>query len=332
MDQRAGRGGERRRRQIAPQGLGRGHAARQQPHRGAFDIALDPGDLARKAQVGPQAQAHAVVQQRGRVQKAVAMDAAKPGKAGILQARNHPEHLRLCAVFHLGLESDDIVQRAQGIVAAQLDHGIGLFLGLVGVGQAHGLHRAVAQGLAATLCHDLDGQAAVEVSRGFALVELGLVGGQQGVDEGLVFVAVHRAVDIGLLLGQRLALVIAGLFPRDRHVDRVGMHDGRDGVKERQRLGARHATDRPRQRVRGQGPRGHDPVAVIGQLGDLSGNDGDQRIGLQRGGDRGGKRLAVHGQRAARGQAVAARHLHDQTARRAHFPMQLAHRVHHVIV
>jgi putative component of toxin-antitoxin plasmid stabilization module len=57
---------------------------------------------------------------------------------------------------------------------------------IVGVGQAHGLHRAKAQGLAAAFGHDLDRQAAVEIARRLALLELGLFGGEQRVDEGLV--------------------------------------------------------------------------------------------------------------------------------------------------
>jgi hypothetical protein len=57
------------------------------------------------------------------------------------------------------------------------------------IGQAHGFHRPVAQGFAAAFGHHLDRQAAVEIASGLTLVELGLVGGQQRVDEGLVFIA-----------------------------------------------------------------------------------------------------------------------------------------------
>jgi hypothetical protein len=48
----------------------------------------------------------------------------------------------------------------------------------------------VAQRLAPAFGHHLDRQAAVEIAGGLAFVELGLVGGEEGVDEGLVLVAV----------------------------------------------------------------------------------------------------------------------------------------------
>ena len=107
------------------------------------------------------------------------MDAAKAGKPCLFQRRDHAEHLGLASVFHLGLEPHDVEQCPQLVVTAQLDDGIGLVLGRVGVGQADGFHRAKAQGFAAAFGHHLDGQAAVEIFRGLALVELCLVGGQR---------------------------------------------------------------------------------------------------------------------------------------------------------
>ena len=97
----------------------------------------------------------------------------------IFQARNHFENIRLRAVLHLGLETDDVVKRAQSVVAAQLHDGVGLVFRLMRVGQSDRLHRTKAQCLAAAFGHDFDGQAAVEIAGGFALVEFGLVGGQQ---------------------------------------------------------------------------------------------------------------------------------------------------------
>jgi hypothetical protein len=215
-----------------PGDLGGGHAARQKAHRGAFDIALDTGDLAGEADMGLGAQAHLLIQQRGRVDEGVAVDAAEPREGGVLQPGNHPENIRLRAVLHLGLEADDVVERAELVVAAQLHDGVGLFTRIVRVGQAHGLHRAMAQRLAPAFGHHLDGQAAVEIAGRFPGLELGLLGGEQRVDEGLVLVPRHRAVDIGGALLLRLALVVAGLLPRHGHVDRVGIDDGRDGVEE----------------------------------------------------------------------------------------------------
>jgi hypothetical protein len=59
-------------------------------------------------------------------------------------------------VLQLGLEAHHVPQRAQRIVLAQLDDGVGLHQRVARVGQADGLHRPVAQGLAAALGHHLD--------------------------------------------------------------------------------------------------------------------------------------------------------------------------------
>jgi hypothetical protein len=122
----------------------------------------------------------------GRVQEGVAVQAAEAGELGVLQARDHAEGLGLGAVLQLGLEADHVEQGAQRIVLTQLDDGVGLDLRVARIGQADGLHRAVAQGLAAALGHHLDGQAAVEIGDVLPVLELGLGAVDQGVDEGLV--------------------------------------------------------------------------------------------------------------------------------------------------
>ena len=111
-----------------------------------------------------------------------------PSRAKLASCKpgNHPENSGLRAVLHLGLEADDVVERAQLVVAAQLHHRIGLHIRPVRVGQPHRLHRAEAQRLAPAFGHHLDRQAAVEIACRLAFVELGLVGGEKRVDEGLV--------------------------------------------------------------------------------------------------------------------------------------------------
>ena len=115
------------------------------------------------------------------------MDAAEAGEARVLEAGDGAEDLGLRAVLHLGLEADDVVEGAERVVAAELDDGVGLHVGGVRVGEADGLQRAVAQGFAAALGHHLDGEAALEIG-GVLLpvLELGLLGGEERVDEGLV--------------------------------------------------------------------------------------------------------------------------------------------------
>ncbi|MNJ64501.1 hypothetical protein D3C77_604550 [compost metagenome] len=137
------------------------------------------------------------------------MQPAQTGELGVLQAGDHAEDVGLGAVFQLGLEADHVEQGAQGIVLTQLHDGVGLDRRVVLVGQADGLHRAVTQGLAAALGHDLDRQAAVEIGDVLPLLEVGLGTVQQGVDEGLVLGLVHRAVDVGRLVAAGAFLVVA---------------------------------------------------------------------------------------------------------------------------
>jgi hypothetical protein len=133
--------------------------------------------------------------------------------------------------------------------------------GLVGVGEAHGLHRAETQGFAAAFGHDLDRQATVEITGCLTLVKFGLVGGQKRVDEGFILVTRHRAIHVGGLFLDRFALVVARLHPGHRHVDAFGIDDGGDGVEEGQSLGTSFGADRLGQGTGGQRAGGNDPVA-----------------------------------------------------------------------
>ena len=93
----------------------------------------------------------------------------------------------MLGVLQLGLEADHIVERAQCIVLAELDDGMGPSAAVMRVAEADRLHRAEGERVAAALRHHLDRQAALEVG-GVALpvLEGGLLAGQQGVDELLV--------------------------------------------------------------------------------------------------------------------------------------------------
>ena len=178
------------------------------------------------------------------------MDAPEPGELRPFEARDHAEDARLLAVFELGLEADDVEQGAERIVLPELHDGVGLDGRRMGVGQADRLHRPVAQGLAAALGHHLDRQAAVEIGRALEFAEFGLLRREQRVDEGVVNVAAHRAVDIGRGVAAGARLVVARLHPGDFHVDRVAVHDRRDGVEEGERPLAGQPADRLGERGR----------------------------------------------------------------------------------
>src|SRR3984957_18517911 len=156
---------QRRGLKLKPEPFGGGEAADDQADRGAFDIALAAGDLAREAQAGRSLQAQTRVEQARRIEIGVPVHAAEAGELRPFEPRNHAEDAALLAVFELGLEADNVEQRAERIVLPELDHGIGFDLWVIRVGQPDRLHRSIAQGLAPAFGHDFDRQAAVEIGR-----------------------------------------------------------------------------------------------------------------------------------------------------------------------
>ncbi len=161
------------------------------------------------------------------------MQAAEPRELGLLEPRDHAEDADLLAMFQLGLEAHHVPQRAEGIVLPELHHGVQARARMMGVGEADRLHRAVGEGLAAALGHDLDRQAALEIGRRrLPLLERGLLAGNQRVDEGVILRLVERAVDVVGVAAAGPDLVVARLQPAHAHVDAVMMHDRGDGIEE----------------------------------------------------------------------------------------------------
>ena len=101
----------------------------------------------------------------------------------------------------------------------------------------------MAQGFRPAFGHHLNRQAAVEIGRAFPFLELGLVTRNQRLDESLVLLLGHRAVDIVLAIAARSNLVVARLEPADIHVDGIEMHDRRDSVEEGEGVGAGFLAD-----------------------------------------------------------------------------------------
>ena len=85
-------------------------------------------------------------------------------------------------------------------------------------------------------------------------------------------VAAHRAIDVSLGIAARADLVVARLHPRHVHIDRMTVHDRRDGVEKGERAFARQSSDRLGQRHRGErAGRDDDIVPVLRrQAGDLA--------------------------------------------------------------
>ena len=111
--------------------LGGGEAAGEQADRGGLDIALAAGDLAGEAQARHRLQAQRAVEQLRRIEEGVAVQAAEPGELRVLEAGDHAEDVGLDGVAQPRLEADHVVERAERVVLAELDDGIGLVRRLV---------------------------------------------------------------------------------------------------------------------------------------------------------------------------------------------------------
>jgi hypothetical protein len=85
-----------------------------------------------EADVRAGTQPHLGVEERGELMKVLRWMPPRRAKARVLEARNPPEDIGLRAILHLGLEAHDVVERAERVVAAQLDDGIGLHVGRCG--------------------------------------------------------------------------------------------------------------------------------------------------------------------------------------------------------
>ena len=73
----------------------------------------------------------------------------------MFQAGNHRKNALLLAPFQIGLETNDIVQRAGGVFGAQLYVGPGAVAG-ARVPQAHRAQRAIAHGIRPAARHHLN--------------------------------------------------------------------------------------------------------------------------------------------------------------------------------
>ena len=191
-----------------------------------LDVALDTRDLAGETQARVRAKPQQPVEQPGTVEERVAMQAAEAGKLCALQPGDGAEDAGLLAMSQLGLEADDVPQGAERIVLAKLDDRIRARRAGGGIGEADRLHGSEAKGIAAALGHHLDGQAAVEIGcRRLPLVERGLFARQQRIDEPMVLLPRHGAIEIIGACAAGARLVVARLLPGDGEIDAVEMDD-----------------------------------------------------------------------------------------------------------
>ena len=91
------------------------------------------------------------------------MDLAEAQELGVLQAGDQAQDARLLAELHMVLEADQVEALGAQILLAELHHGPGTPAG-ARIVEAHRLHGAEAQGVAAAARDLLDGQAGLEVA------------------------------------------------------------------------------------------------------------------------------------------------------------------------
>ncbi len=205
----------------------------------------------------------------------------------------------------------------------------------MGVGEAHGFHRAVAQGLRAAFGHDFNGQAAVEIGGGFfPLLEVTLFTVKQGMNEGVVLGAVEGAVDVILAGAAGPDLVVTGLKPGHVHVDRLAVNDGGDGVEKGEVFFARQRTYGSGEGRRGEGSGGDDDIVPVlrWQACNFAAFNCDQWVGFDAAGDFAGEAFTVHSESTACGHLMVLGDIHDEGSHHAHFFMQQAHGILFMIV
>jgi hypothetical protein len=211
---------------------------REDPRRRALGVPLDPSQLAgdeRRRRVAERE----VRQERGRrVHVRVAVDAAEAQELRVREPRDHPEDALLLGVAEPGLEADHVPHPPGAVLHAQLHHRPRPPPG-ARVDEPHRLERPEAERVAPAPRHLLDRHAPLEVRHLVEGVRRRPVGGHERVEERLVLLAGHRAVEVRALPAGPLHRFAPPPRRPERHrrVDRVGGEHRRDGVVEGERGG-----------------------------------------------------------------------------------------------
>ena len=158
----------------------------------------------------------------------------------------------------MGLEAHDIIDGALSVVPAELDHRKGL-PPRPGVLQAHRLQRAVTQGVPPPAGHYLHRHAPLKDAGVLKAVDLRLLGGGEGLPEGLVLLLLHGTVDV-----IRCPPVVPGGKPGPLHIHALKGDQGGRRVEEIQVAAVREqAGDLLRQGVGGQRAGGDDDLPLL---------------------------------------------------------------------
>src|SRR6266496_3635557 len=225
------------------------------------------------------------------------MDAPIPEKLRVLETRNGPEDPLLRPGFQSRLETDEVPHLRGAIFLPQLHHGVWLTPGASpGINQSNWFHRSEPQGLRSPLRHFFDREAAFEIRHFVPLVPRHvLLARQERRDERLVLALSERRVPVVV----SPALAVARGFEQAGVVERIGGHDWRDRVEERQRRRAQPRGDCRGECVRCQGAGGDD--ARAGKIRHFTTNDRDIPVSRDPSPEPLREHDAIDGERAAAG-------------------------------
>ena len=340
-----GRARGRRRHGLAAQARREEERAEKAAGR-ALHVPLDPRDLPREVHAGHRAEREIGREHLRRVHERVAVHRAEPEELGLFQPRDHAKNTELLGVFHPRLEADEVVSGHGRVLRAELDHRVGA-APRVRVLEADRLHRPVAQRVLAALRHDLARQAPLEVLRVLELARRHLLGRRESAHEGAVLRLVEGAVHVRLVARililavvriervrgarvhrdgvlYRAALAVARLLPHAVPEDRVRRDDRRDRVVVGEVLPPHDIGQVLRERIARERARREDHGARVRDPRHLLAGDLDVRVAPDRAGDLLGEPLAIHGERAARGDRRAIRGAHHERAGAPHLLLEQA--------
>ena len=235
---------------------------------GRFDVALNTRHLPCKENVGARIHGISIIKKTGRVEIGVAVHNAITQELCVLKSGDHAKYPSLLGESQVRLEADEVEHCSLAVLLAKLDNSVEFF-SHAWVDEPYGLERSVAQGVIASLCHDLNGHTALKyldvlLALFVKLLELCLFGSRKSLPKGVVLFFVHGTVDI-----VRISLVVTGCEKGNVHIDGGGINDGRGGIKEMQLATAELACDKFRHSIRGQGTCCNNGDNALFERGDL---------------------------------------------------------------
>ncbi len=138
---------------------------------------------------------HGLGQAGGRVDKGVAVHAAKSGEFDVFQSGYGAEDALLFRVGQFGLEADQVVKVGVFVILTQLNDGKGVAPGSR-VTQTDRLHGTKGQSHLAAFGKNFHRHAAFEVDHLFKVMRNDLVAFTEGFDEGEVLLFVKGAIEV----------------------------------------------------------------------------------------------------------------------------------------